>query len=407
MSDSNSPLHVAINAQLVSFSQSARNSGVSRFTYTLLNGLGQLDTNQEYTAFVNSGTAADAAASPLAASPRLKLVAGRWKTLRPQQRILWEQLALPRELRRRRIDVFHSPVNVLPERLPCASVVTIHDLSFMHYPQFFRPARRIYQQTFTRRSARAATMVAADSESTRRDLIEQFQVPAERVRVVYPAIDPDFTPELDPQVRAAFRAAHNLPERYLLYMGTLEPRKNLPQLVEAYARLRALDESTPPLVIAGGKGWYYQAVFDAVRAHGLEREITFAGYVLRDEQRLWYSCAELFAYPSVYEGFGLPVAEALACGVPTITSDVSSLPEAGGPVATCVPPDDPGVLAHAMHRVLNDPQARARALAQGPRWAGQFTMERMAQQYAQIYREAAEAGVNQRGQRGKVARGGH
>lgn len=398
---SDAPLHVAINAQLVSFSQSARNAGVSRYTYTLLNGLGQLDANQEYTAFVNSGMAADAAASPLAASPRLGLVAGRWKTQRPQQRILWEQLALPGELRRRRIDVFHSPVNVLPERLPCASVVTIHDLSFIHFPQFFRPARRLYQRTFTRRSTRAAAIVVAISESTKRDLIAQFQVPASRVRVIYPAIDPDYTPELDPQVRAAFRAAHNLPERYLLYLGTLEPRKNLPLLVEAYARLRALDETTPPLVIAGGKGWYYQAVFDAVRAQGLEREITFAGYVLRDEQRLWYSCAELFAYPSVYEGFGLPVAEALACGVPTITSDVSSLPEAGGPIATCVAPDDPVTLAHAMHRVLSDPQARPRALAEGPRWASQFTMERMAREYARIYREAAEASINQRGQRGR------
>ncbi len=395
------PLRVAINAQLVSFSQSARNSGVSRYTYTLLNGLAQLDTDQEYTVFVNRDMAADAAASPLASSRHLALITGHWQTQRAQQRILWEQLALPGELRRRCIDVFHSPVNVLPERLPCASVVTIHDLAFIHYPQFLRPGRRLYQRTFTRRSARAATIVVAISESTRRDLIEQFRVPAERVRVIYPAIDPDYSPELDPQVRAAFRAKHDLPERYLLYMGTLEPRKNLPLLVEAYARLRALDETTPPLVIAGGKGWYYQAVFDAVRAHGLECDITFAGYVLREEQRLWYSCAELFAYPSAYEGFGLPVVEALACGVPTITSDVSSLPEAGGPVATCVPPGDPGVLAQAMHRVLSDPQARALALAQGPRWAAQFTMERMAREYAQTYREAAEAGITQRGQRGR------
>lgn len=405
---SDSSLQVAINAQLVSFAQNARNAGVSRFTYTLLNGLSRLDdTQQRYTAFINRDAAADAAASPLAASPHLGLVAGRWKTGRPPQRILWEQLALPGELRRRRIDVFHSPVNVLPERLPCAAVVTIHDLAFVHYPQYFRPTRRVYQQTFTRRGARAATLVVAVSQSTRRDLIERFGVAPERVRVVYPAIDPDFSPELDPALRAAFRARHNLPQRYLLFMGTLEPRKNLPLLVEAYARLRALDETTPPLVIAGGKGWYYQAVFDAVRAHGLEREITFAGYVLRDEQRLWYSCAELFAYPSVYEGFGLPVVEALACGVPTITSDVSSLPEAGGPVATCVAPGEPEALAHAMHRVLGDPQARARALAQGPQWASQFTMERMAREYAQIYREAAEAGVNQRGVAGKVARGGH
>jgi glycosyltransferase involved in cell wall biosynthesis len=395
-----SPLQVAINAQLVSFAQSARNSGVSRFTYALLNGLAHIESNQRYIAFVNTDSVSEAAAA-LAASGRVELVASRWKTERPQQRILWEQLALPGELRRRRVDVFHSPVNVLPERLPCASVVTVHDLAFVHYPQYFRPGRRIYQRIFTSRSVRAATLVVADSESTRRDLITQFAVPPAHTRVVYPAVDADFTPELDPQVRAAFRARQHLPERYLLYLGTLEPRKNLPGLVEAYARLRAHDATVPPLVIAGGKGWYYQTVFDAVRAHGLERDITFAGYVLREEQRLWYSCAELFVYPSVYEGFGLPVAEALACGVPTITSSVSSLPEAGGPVATCVGPDDPEALAQAMHRVLNDPQARVRTLAEGPQWANRFTTDGMAREYMQIYREAVEASVAQRGERGR------
>jgi glycosyltransferase involved in cell wall biosynthesis len=318
--------------------------------------------------------------------------------------VLWEQTTLPEELRRRHIDVFHSPVNVLPLRLPCASVVTVLDLAFMHFPQYFRPARRIYQRTFTTRSAHRATLVVTIAESTKRELVERFATSEERVRVIYPAIDADYQPERDLRRLAEFCARHDLPKHYLLFLGTLEPRKNLETLVEAYARLRALDESVPPLVLAGAKGWYYQSLFERVQALGLERHITFAGYVSRDEQPLWYAGADLFIYPSVYEGFGLPIAEALACGTPTITSNVSSMPEAGGPVAIQVDPNDREGLAHAMRRVLADPTARERALIEGPRWTRRFTAERMVADYVDVYREAAELAGKRHGKWGKRGR---
>lgn len=400
---SHRPLHIAINAQLVSFEQGARNAGVSRFTYALLEGLSRRDgADQRYTAFVSASQADAARADALArAGERLRIVPAGSATSSPPRRILWEQLALPGALRRAGADVFHAPVNVLPARLPCPAVVTIHDLAFIHYPQYFRPARRVYQRIFTRRSSHAATIIAADSESTKRDLVEQFAVPAERVRVVYPAIEPDFQPTVDPMLLAQFRARQQLPERYVLFLGTLEPRKNLLGLVEAYAILRTLDPQTPQLVIAGGKGWYYQAVFDRVRALKLERHITFAGYVAREDQPLWYSGADLFVYPSVYEGFGLPVAEALACGTPTLTSNVSSLPEAGGPVAMRVAPNDPGEMAHALQRMLADPMLRQRTAVEGPRWTQRFSVERMAAGYAAIYQEAVEHVGGGSGRRGR------
>lgn len=397
------PLHVAINAQLVSFEQSARNSGISRFTYALLAGLSHRDADdQRYTAFINAAQAQAAHADALARDgERLRLVPAGSASGSPPRRILWEQLTLPGALRRARAGVFHAPVNVLPARLPCPAVVTVHDLAFIHYPQYFRPARRTYQRIFTRRSTRAATLVAADSESTKRDLVELFAVPLERVRVVYPAIEPDFRPITDPERLAAFRARQRLPEHYLLFVGTLEPRKNLLGLVEAYAMLRALDPQAPPLVIAGGKGWYYQAVFDRVRALNLEGQITFAGYIAREDQPLWYSGADLFVYPSSYEGFGLPVAEALACGTPTLTSTVSSLPEAGGPVAVQAAPDDPGEMAHALQRMLADPMLRQRTAVEGPRWTQRFSLARMAAEYAAIYREAADHVGGGSGRRGR------
>ena len=405
MAQPTQPTQVAINAQLVSFGQTYRNAGVSRYTYMLLEGLSALADGDaarpdaadrwddlRYTAFVNPTEATAAAESALGKAGRVRLTPSAWPTARPAQRILWEQAALPGELRRLGASVFHSPVNVLPLRLPCASVVTVHDLAFVRYPQYFRPARRIYQRRFTAQSVRAASLIVADSESTKRDLVTEMGAPADRTRVIHPCIADDFRPIRDPARLAAFRDAHQLPRSYLLFLGTLEPRKNLETLIEAYAQAHAADNDIPRLVIAGAKGWYYESLFERVRTLGIERDVTFAGYVAREEQPLWYAAADLFIYPSLYEGFGLPIAEALACGTPTITSNVSSMPEAAGPVATLVDPTDVGELAYAMRQALADPTLRQRMAVEGPEWAGRFTPERMARQYREVYREAAAMG---------------
>jgi glycosyltransferase involved in cell wall biosynthesis len=378
-------MHVAINAQLVSFSESYRNAGVSRYTYRLIEGLARRPGGTRYSVFV---TARDGARADAFRSSAVELVPARWPTARPQQRILWEQLALPGLLRRLGVDVFHSTVNVLPERLPCPSVVTIHDLAFLVYPQYFRPGRRLYQRMFTARSARAATRVIAVSESTKRDIVERLGVSPEKVRVVYPAIDERFRPVADLARLSAFRREHDLPERFLLYLGTLEPRKNLLALLEAYATLRARDDTAPPLVLAGARGWYYQDLFARVRTLGLERAITFAGYVRDEDQPLWYASAELFIYPSLFEGFGLPVAEALACGAPVVTTNVSSLPEAAGDVAMLADPHQPEALARAMQQVLSSDETRRQMAARGPVWASRFTIDRMAAGCQAVYAEA-------------------
>jgi glycosyltransferase involved in cell wall biosynthesis len=397
------PLHIAINAQLVSFSKSYRGAGISRYIYSLLLGLSEVSTSQRYTAFIPSGEAEAALASPLGADPsRLQLVsAGGGRHLSPLRRIWWEQRVLPSELRQRGVQVFHSPMNVLPGRLHCASVVTVHDLAFIRYPQYFRASRRMYQRAFTSRSVRRATRVIAVSEATKRDLVEYFHIIPEAIDVVYPVVDEDFRPCVDIERLRAFRALHRLPERYILFLGTLEPRKNIIGLLEAYARLRRLDSEAPKLVLAGARGWYFEDIFARVRALALEPHITFAGYISREEQPLWYAASELFVYPSVYEGFGIPVAEALACGIPTITSNVSSLPEAGGTVAVQVNPDDPEALACAMQGSLADQAARPRALALGPRWTERFSRLRAASACAQIYQDAARARPRALGQPGR------
>jgi glycosyltransferase involved in cell wall biosynthesis len=385
-------LHVGINAQLVTFGQSYRNAGVSRYTCSLLAGLCELSSSaQHYTAFVNAAEEAGIPGSALAERENLQLVVSG-PSAGVLRRIQWEQLVLPRELRRRQVEVFHSPVNVLPAWVPCPTVVTVHDLAFLRYPQYFRPAQRTYQRIFTRYSVKQATRVIAVSEATKRDLVECFHLAPDRVAVVYPVVDEDFQPCQDTKTLGAFRARHRLPERYILFLGTLEPRKNIIGLLEAYAQLRQLDAQTPHLVIAGAPGWYYSTIYARVQELNLEAKVTFAGFVSREEQPLWYAAAELFVYPSAYEGFGIPVAEALACGTPTITSCVSSLPEAGGTVAVQVNPSDSNALAYAMQGSLADKAARPRTLFLGPKWTRRFSSLRAASACAQIYEEAARSG---------------
>lgn len=381
--------HVAINAQLVSFGETYRNAGVSRYTYILLEALSRIDDDLKLTIYVNSAEASAAAASPLGRSARITIAPSRWSTSNAPRRILWEQIDLPGKTRHSGAQIFHAPVNVLPEGVSLPSIVTIHDLAFIRYPEFFRPTRRIYQRLFTERSAKRAATIVAVSEATRQDIINAFHIPPKKVQVIYPSISPDFQPEPNSARLADFRAAHDLPQRYLLYLGTLEPRKNLVTLVEAYAYLRAEAPWAPPLILAGAKGWYYQPLFEKVRALGLDRYVTFAGYVSREEQALWYAGATLFLYPSLYEGFGLPVAEALACGVPTITSNVSSLPEAGGPVALQAPPNDARALARLMRDALTDASLPDRVRIEGPRWTQRFSPEQMAWRYVNTYASAA------------------
>jgi glycosyltransferase involved in cell wall biosynthesis len=387
-------LRVAVNAQLVSSDDTYRNAGISRYISTLIKGLASLQTDQQYTIFMNRAAIGSLRDSPISHARHLDLMEPvPWAAGSPLRRVAWEQFALPDVLRVLGADVFHAPANVLPARLPCPSVVTVHDLAFLRYPRFFRRSRRVYQRWFTARSVAAATQVVAVSKSTKRELVELLRVPEQRLHVIYPGIADEFRPvanDTGAQTLARFRARHALPERYLLYLGTLEPRKNLLMLVDAYARLRAQMVDVPPLVLAGATGWYYQPLFARVRALGLERAVVFPGYVTRAEQPLWYAGATVFVYPSLYEGFGLPVAEAMACGTPVITSDASSLPEVAGDVARAVDPGNSGALARVLQEVLADDEARARMAREGPAWAGQFSIARMAAAYSAVYLQTHE-----------------
>jgi glycosyltransferase involved in cell wall biosynthesis len=377
---------IGINAQLLSFSRSYRNAGSSAYIYQLLQHLPSIASPHRYIVFTN----ADRIGLRVGNERGFHLVRSRFDTERPARRVLWEQLAFPSLIARERLDLVHGTLNVLPLSRRTAGVVTIHDVSFLLFPERFLPAKRRYLSTMTRLSARGARFVAASSENTRRDVIQLLGVPEERVRVVSLGVEDRLRAPVAPETIVAFRAAHDLPEHFYLYIGSLEPRKNLVRLVEAYGLARQAGVEWP-LVLAGGKGWMYEEIFSRIQELGLESHIVLPGYVLYDDLPLWYNAASAFVYPSLYEGFGLPVAEAMACGCPVITSTASSLPEVAGDAAVLVDPEQVEELRDALIRLAGDPLLRADLGRRGRERAARFDWRATAAQMVSLYSEALES----------------
>jgi glycosyltransferase involved in cell wall biosynthesis len=373
-------VHIGLNAHLLSSSQSYRGAGISWYIRNLLKNLDQVSPDfLQYRVFLSDRAFRE---------PSLALQYSRLPTRRPLVRILWEQLIQPLALRRAKVDLLHAMAFVAPVAVPCPFVVTVYDLSFWRYPDAFRPFNRWYLKHFTAYSVKRARAVIAISESTRQDVIKFLNVPPDRVHTIYCGVDGNFRSLPEAKV-AAFKKAHQLPDTFVLFLGTLEPRKNIDGLIRAFARWREEDPAAPPLIVAGAKGWYYAKIFEQVEALNLTDSIRFPGYIPQDELPLWYNAASLFVYPSHFEGFGLPTLEAMACGTPVITSTVSSLPEVAGSdgtTARLVNPSDIGALARAMAELMSQPDQRASMSEKGKIRAAGFRWEKTARETVALYK---------------------
>lgn len=375
-------MKIGIDAHLLSFRASYRQAGVSKYIHALLEQYATFDHMNQYTVFVPPAPRPP----DFARASNIHFGRSRLPTEKPQVRIPWEQVVLP--FATRRLDVLHCPVNIRPFVSFCPTVVTIHDLIYLVYPDKYLPAKRRYLTATTGWSVRHASRVIAVSESTKRDIVRLLHVPADKVTVVYNGVDERFRPIEDEQAIAAFKRKHNLPQRFILYLGTIEPRKNISLLLRAFAQLRQQpDFADVRLVVGGAKGWLYDDVF---KQAGLQAsDIVFPGYLDDNELPLWYNSASVFVYPSLYEGFGLPAAEALACGAPVIAANTSSLPEVVGDAGILVASDDVAGLTAAIARILGDKayaaHLRVAAAAQGAR----FSWRNAAEQTLQVYAAAA------------------
>lgn len=308
----------------------------------------------------------------------------------PVRRLLWEQFSLPGLARRNRLDLLHSLHYTRPWRLPCLSVVTFHDMTFFLYPQLHTRSKQVFFPLVIRASARSANALIAVSDSTRRDSLRLLGIPAEKIFTTQLGVDPAFHPIRDPKRWEEIRQKYQLPDRFILYVGLVEPRKNLPGLIQAYhlAVERGIEHR---LVIVGGFGWRYRQVLEEVEARGLQERVRFTGYIPQVDLPIVYNLASLFVYPTLYEGFGLPALEAMACGTPVVTSDVASLPEIVGEAGILVPPGDQQALSQALQEVLGNQGLQDRLATKGPERASQFTWERTARQTLQVYQHVFES----------------
>jgi glycosyltransferase involved in cell wall biosynthesis len=355
-------MRIGVNTALVGPAGDFRRTGVSRYVSELLDAL------------------------PDALGPEDALVrlgeGGRW-TGGAAGRIAWEQTGLPWRARAEHLDLVHSPVNIVPLAWSGPSVVTVHDLAFLRYPEHVTRRRRLWLTAAIRTSVRRADHVIAVSSSTADDLTAWAGTPTDRITVVPSAPSPRIRPVIGEDLES-FRRHHAPRAPYVLAVGTLEPRKNLPTLLRAFGKIRG---SVPhDLVVVGPEGWLTGELQRTITDLDLGGRLRMTGFVSDAELGGWYSGADLFAFPSFYEGFGLPAVEAMRCGAPVLASDSSCFPEVVGDAGVLIPPDDVRVWAETMADLLGDPARREHLTRLGHERAAGYSWARTARETCAAYR---------------------
>jgi glycosyltransferase involved in cell wall biosynthesis len=307
---------------------------------------------------------------------------------------LWTHVRLSLEMATRTPDVLFVPAHVLPLVHPSRSVVTVHDLGYIHYPEAHTRWDRWYLQWSTSYNVHHARRVIADSQATKGDLIKYCSAAPDEIHVIYPGYDRAFAPVRDPSRLAAVRERYGLTNAYAIHVGTLQPRKNLSTLLNAFAVV-AQQRAELHLALVGKKGWLYEPLYAQAQRLGLQQRVHFIGYVPREDLPALLTAARVFLLPSLYEGFGLPVLEAMACETPVICSNVSSLPEVAGDAAILLDPRDTSAWAEALERLLGDESLRATLAERGLRQVTRFCWEQCAQQTLAVL-EASTADAGER-----------
>jgi glycosyltransferase involved in cell wall biosynthesis len=359
-------------------------AGIGRFTRGLVSAAIQMDHGNQYVLLVAGGESQPPSSFPFAANVTYRPMPASDRALA----ILWHRLRLPlfADAWAGGADIFHSPDFTLPPLWRARGILTVHDLTFMHYPEYAPPGLVNYLNAAVPRSVRRARLVLADSESTKRDIVELLGTPPEKIRVVYAGVGPRFQPVSDSTILDEVRARYGLAWPFVLTVGTLEPRKNHLRLIRSFAQILPAHPDLR-LVLVGGKGWLYEDVQAEVSRLNLQDRVVFPGFVTDPDLPAVYSLASIFAYPSLYEGFGLPVLEAMACGTPVVCSNASSLPEVAGDAALLVDPTDEDALARALAHALDDRHRRQAMQTLGQAQAARFTWPAAARNLLNAYQE--------------------
>ena len=363
-------MRIGIDARLNYY----RPGGIVEYTRHVISELVALDAASDYRIIQHSRDQ-----QTLAAAPNFR----RLNTFTPSHHRL-ERWALSAELAPRHLDIYHTPDAILPARAARRHVSTVHDLHYLHYPQFMTADSRRYYAGQIGWSVRRADHILASSQATRADLVALLSVPEDKVTVHMLGVDDLFQPAPAEAIQAC-RARWSLPAQYLLFVGTFEPRKNVPTLLHAYDRLRRDLPDAPPLVLAGRRGWLQDDIQRTVETLALGDWVIWVEDPPRDDLPALYSGAAALALPSHYEGFGLTALEAMACGTPPVVSDRSSLPEVVGDAGLLVDPDDAGSIADALRCLLTDSALRNALRDAGLARAAMFTWRRTAEIVREVY----------------------
>jgi glycosyltransferase involved in cell wall biosynthesis len=364
----------------------AKRTGVQRAAYNLIKTLIEVDRENEYIIF----TGKEQVGAPEWNYPNVTVVGDNLRPTESFRNHLWEQVRLPRLARKYKIDVLHSPANVAPLFYKGKSIIHIHDLCFVVNPQWYSFAFRTVYNLIIPQLAKRATKVITNSNNSKNDLLQYFNLPAEKVSLVYWAVDDTFSlpATLDASV------TKNFDSDYILYVGSLEPRKNIKGLIEAYEKLRHdYPAIKTKLILIGGESPLFASV--QLKAREFRDDVVFKGFVTDAELSEFYRRAKLVAYPSLYEGFGLPPLEAMASGAPVVTSCTSSIPEVVGNAAILINPLDRDQLARALHRVLTDHRLRESMVKAGAERVTRFNWYRVARGVLSVYHEVHKRTDNQ------------
>lgn len=377
-------MRIGIDARLNAY----REGGIPQYTRQLLSALAQLSPNETFVSLEHWRQSQPLVQAPNVQRVRLFTPPHHWA----------EQWTLPLELSPHRLHVLHAPDFIVPARWTGARVVTIHDLAFLHYPELLdADARRYYGQV--QASVQQADAIIAISESTRRDITHFLGIPPQNIDVVYLAAAPQFTPQvIAPDetrlVGTTWLVGKPQPLRagtFILFVSTLEPRKNLPVVLRALSICRARRPGVPyRLVIVGSRGWNDTHIFAMVSELKLADMVLFPGQVSQEDLCWLYNACRFYVNPSLYEGFGLPVVEALACGTPTLAAATSSIPEVTGDAAYLLPPHDVAAWAEAIDLLWHDEQVRQILAKRGPIRAARFSWRRVARETLAIYRRVRD-----------------
>jgi len=377
-------MHIAIDAHSVG----AQLAGNETYAVNLIEALAEIDQVNRYTLYVTRQSAVDQFTDRW---PNFKIR----RTL-PHTPLIRIPLTLSVELRKDPVDVLHVQYTA-PPRTPCALVATIHDLSFEHLPETFNRRSRAQLRLTVRRTAQKAAQILTLSDFSRRDIIETYGIDPERVFVTPPAAPPRFAPVTNETELQRIRMTYGIQRDYILALGSIQPRKNLVRLINAYASLGRAErgKQLPQLVLAGKRGWLEAETMRAADQSDARKDILFIGYVPDADLAALFSGALCFAYPSYFEGFGLPVLEAMQCGTAVLAGNRTSLPEAAGDAAVLVDPFDEAAIANGLKRVIEDPDYRAELRVKGFERSAAFSWKTTAQLTLQAYERAARPARSQ------------